>query len=171
MTKPKKGGRDLQQTLPYWEEFKGSVGDLLAHPDVCAMRQFRQHDGYSCFEHCVHVSYNSFRSCKRLGLNWRCAARGALLHDFFLYDWHKTKPPKGLHAFAHPAIALENAEQRFSLDPREKDIIKNHMWPLTLRPPRYMETFIVVCADKVCTFAETLGLGSKERLRIFKAMP
>ena len=54
----------------YRDEYLPFVEDLLAHPDVCAMRQLPQHaKGFSCFHHSLLVSYLSFRLCRALGLD------------------------------------------------------------------------------------------------------
>jgi uncharacterized protein len=82
--------------------------------------------------------------------------RGALLHDFFLYDWHIPDKTRRWHGFTHPRIALENAKKYFKLNEKEKDIILNHMWPLTVKFPRSREAFIVCIADKICSIIETL---------------
>jgi uncharacterized protein len=42
----------------------------------------------------------------------------------------------------------------------EKDIIEKHMWPLTLRLPRYKESYVVLMVDKYCALTETLNLLS-----------
>ena len=137
-------------------QFKAMISDLLAHDHVNNMNDFMQHGAMTCLDHCIHVSYTSYRLCSFLGFDYRSAARGALLHDLFLYDWHTVKLEKGLHAFRHPYIALENASTSFILNNIEKDIIKKHMWPLTLRLPRYKEAYIVCLIDKYCTVIETL---------------
>ena len=54
------------------------------------------------------------------------------------------------HGFKHPAIALENALKITALNRIEQDIIKKHMWPLTLCPPRYIESWVVCFADTYC---------------------
>ena len=45
-------------------------------------------------------------------------------------------------------------------------MIAKHMFPLTLRPPRFRESWIVCLADKWCALEETLavrlGLTLKE---------
>lgn len=145
-------------------EFDECIADLIDHEAVQSMKSFMQHSNISCLRHCLFVSYISFRLCKKLGLDYRSAARGALLHDMFLYDWHLTRPPEGLHAFVHPSIALRNATVYFNLNGREKDIILNHMWPVTTRLPRCREAFIVLLADKYCASMETLELGYRRLL-------
>jgi uncharacterized protein len=126
------------------------------------MDKFMQHANVSCLEHSFYVSYVSYSICKRLKLDYSSAARGGLLHDFFLYDWHGTKI-KTLHGVKHPGIALENANKYFELNSLEKDIIKKHMWPLTIVPPMHTESFIVTLVDKYCTTMEVLRFGLEHR--------
>jgi len=147
-------------------EYEKCVIDLIEHEMVRSMKNYIQHGDTSCLEHSLYVSYVSYLICKRLGLDYRSAARGGLLHDFFLYDWHKKKPYKGLHGFKHPHIALQNACKYFNLNYLEKDIIKKHMWPLTLRLPRFWETFIVNLSDKYCTIMETIKFFRKESINL-----
>ena len=82
-----------------------------------------------------------------------------MLHDLFLYDWHTTSPAdineKGVHAWAHPRKKKKNASKIFTLNNTEKDIIRNHMWPVTLKFPKTKEAFIVSCMDKYSATAET----------------
>jgi uncharacterized protein len=130
------------------------VRELLEHDKVKSMHCYMQHRGVDCLEHSLNVSVASFRICRRLGLDFRSAARGGLLHDFFLYDWHKENPYGGLHGFRHPKIAAMNADKHFTLNKREQDVIKKHMWPLTLALPKYPETFVVICVDKFFCVAE-----------------
>lgn len=149
------------------EEYEKCLGDLINHEMVGRMKNFIQHGDISCLEHSIYVSYISYMICRRFGLDYQSAARGGLLHDFFLYDWHMEKPQKGLHGFIHPNIALQNANKYFNLNDREKDIIKKHMWPLTIRLPRYKESFIVLSVDKYCALMETFRLfGRREKYKV-----
>ena len=90
--------------------------------------------------------------------NQRELIRGALLHDYFLYDWHDKDHinPLRLHGFFHPGIALKNASAEYDLTEREKDIIRKHMWPMTVIPPLCREAWIVTAADKWVSLMETL---------------
>lgn len=64
--------------------------------------------------------------------------------------------PHKLHGFYHPGRALKNAQQEYQLTPRERDIIKKHMWPLTISAmPMCREAWIVTMADKWCSLMET----------------
>lgn len=143
-----------------YDEFQKCISDLIIDESVRSMKNFIQHSSVTCLDHSVNVAFHSFRVCFILGLDYKSAARGGLLHDFFLYDWHKTKPEKGLHGFTHPFAALENANRLFVLNKLEKDIICKHMWPLTLKFPRYRESFVVTLIDKYCTLIEIVKRGT-----------
>lgn len=137
-------------------EFQEIISDLLSNQTVQKMDLFRQHYNTSCLKHCEHVAFYNYIICKKLGLDYISATRAGLLHDLFLYDWRKRSPEhKGLHAFTHPRIALNNSQKLFNLNEKEKDIILKHMWPVTIVPPKYMESFITTFVDKYCAIAET----------------
>lgn len=142
------------------EGYLACVEDMLDHPAVRSMRNLPQHaKGFSCFHHSVLVSYWGYRAALALGLDARSAARGGLLHDLYLYDWTSQKAPNGKwHGTEHPKAALHNAGIFFDLNEKERDIILKHMWPLTLRPYRFMESLVVSCADKLCALAELFHL-------------
>lgn len=135
------------------------VEDILESGVFLKMKQFIQHGHTTCLQHSLAVSYLSYKTCEKYGLNAVAAARAGLLHDLFLYDWHKgmREKAKGLHGFTHPQAALDNALQHFELTDLEQEIILRHMWPLTLVPPRHKESYVVLWHDKVCSLRETLG--------------
>ncbi len=133
-------------------EFLKITRDIRMNSSVEKMKQFKQHYNTSCFKHCLEVSFLCYKVCKRLELDYVSAARAGMLHDFFLYDWREHQenlPVKGLHAFAHPKIALINSMKVSNLNEKEKDIIKKHMWPVTFfQIPKYRESFIITFIDK-----------------------
>lgn len=138
---------------------------VLTAPNMQTERKYVQHRHVSCFEHSVAVAYMSIWIARRLRLRADLSSlvRGALLHDYFLYDWRCREASPRLHGLRHPRIALDNARRDFSLTPREEDIICKHMFPLTLRPPRYKESVVVTCADKICAVGELLDLCALQR--------
>lgn len=141
------------------EGFQFCIKGLIEAPSVRCMQQFTQHGDVSTLEHCLMVAFLSYTICRMIGLNFYVAARGGLLHDLFLYDWHKPNPYPGLHGFSHPKIALHNAQKYFYLTSLEEEIIRTHMWPLTFWAfPKHWESFVVSCADKLCALLETFGL-------------
>jgi hypothetical protein len=77
---------------------------------------------------------------------------GALLHDFFLYDWRTSKGRH--HPSRHPGVALSNAHARFALNPVEEDIILTHMWPVAKPFYSFKESFLVSSIDKLVSTKE-----------------
>lgn len=142
--------------MDYIKEFKECIRDLSENEIVQSMDRYIQHGDVTCLQHCKTVSYRSYLVCKRLKLDYRSAARGGYLHDFFLYDWHIPNSHVGLHGFTHSKISLRNAEKHFELNEVEKDIIVKHMWPLTLKLPKYKESYIVLIVDKYSSLIEIL---------------
>ncbi|MCX5780325.1 MAG: HDIG domain-containing protein [Firmicutes bacterium] len=141
-------------------DYEQCIIDLARQPILYSLEGFAHHRHFSRLDHSLHVSFQSYRACKKLGLDYRSAARGGLLHDLYFYDSHRTKPERGIHCFCHPAIALENALEHFTLNEVEKDIIVKHMWPVTMSRPQYKESFVVTLMDKYCASKEvTLYAG------------
>ncbi len=142
------------------KEFIKTAKEILSHEKVKEMKNFIQHGDISCYEHCLMVTLYAYMYSKRLGwdIDVKALVHGSLLHDFFLYDWHdQAFTPDGLHGFSHPITAERNAGNTFSLTDKERKIIKNHMWPLTLtRIPDSKEGWLVCMADKYCSLKETL---------------
>ena len=131
-----------------------------------------QHGNVSVMEHSLRVARTAVTISRglKLKVSERDLVRGALLHDYFGYDWHNKKVGISdilhfyrMHGFTHPTTALKNAERDFKLTNRQRDIIQKHMWPLTIKPPACREAWIVTFADKVCSLSETLHLNRKNK--------
>ena len=149
----------------------GAVETQLAHllktTRLAAGGAALQHGDTTVLLHCVAVAYYSLKLARglRLRCDQRSLLRGALLHDYFLYDWHVPDPDRPLHGPHHPGIALQNARQDVELTPREQDIILHHMFPLNPKPPRSREAILVCLVDKGCGVYETLGRNTYPALR------
>lgn len=145
-------------------EIKLRGAEILCTEGMRSGKAFVQHGDVSVYEHCINVAFLSLYLARRfdLSVDRRSLVRGALLHDYFLYDWHEDDPSHRLHGFHHAHRALKNACRDFMLNKKEKDIIAKHMFPLNLRPPRYKESALVCAADKCCALLETFGV---EKLR------
>lgn len=150
------------------EEFKTRIREFLQNDQVQKMREFSQHGTTNTLDHSIGVARMSFWISKRLPFRFRTQSmlKGAILHDFYLYDWHKPEEGQPLHGFRHPATALRNAKMHFTLNSIEENVIASHMWPLTLRKvPHCREAALVCIADKVCSVQETVGglYGNKRK--------
>lgn len=161
----------MKQNSIYCQDFNNTIFDIINNPTVQEMKNFKQHYDCSCYDHCYSVSYYCFFICKKLKLDYKSIARAAMVHDLFLYNWRIKQPNrKNFHAFRHPYIAYKKASALFSLNEKEKDIIIKHMWPITLIPPKYLESYIITLVDKYCALEEaynyyTRKIISKKLLR------
>lgn len=140
--------------------------DVLASPKMQGLRSYMQHGRVTRYDHCLSVCYIALRMAQRLNIavDERSMVRGALLHDYFLYDWHDPDNLRPLHGFTHPGEALRSALEEFELNDVERNVIHRHMFPLTPVPPRYREAVLVSLADKVSAVLETFGVRSEMRV-------
>ena len=94
--------------------------------------------------------------------------KAALLHDYFLYDWHDKDHPK-LHGFRHATIAAKNAKRDFGLTKKEYKAIRSHMFPVNLRLPTSREALILTLADKYCAARESIRFRKKRAKKAKKS--
>lgn len=136
-------------------------GDILGSQGMLLSQSFRQHGDVSVALHCFFAAVVCVRLARALALrvDTRALVRGALLHDYFLYDWHDPDPSHRLHGFRHAGFALRNAGRDFSLGPIERNMIASHMFPMNLVLPRFRESLLLCLADKICSFCETFHLA------------
>ena len=136
-------------------------GDILGSQGMLLSQSFRQHGDVSVALHCFFAAVVCVRLARALALrvDTRALVRGALLHDYFLYDWHDPDPSHRLHGFRHAGLALRNAGRDFSLGPIERNMIASHMFPMNLVLPRFRESLLLCLADKICSFCETFHLA------------
>ena len=69
--------------------------------------QYIQHGKTTVKMHAITVTLFALNISEKfkIKVNKRELIRGALLHDYFLYDWHERKL-SNLHGFRHPKRAL-----------------------------------------------------------------
>lgn len=136
------------------------LSSYMKSDEAVIMKSCIQHGNVTTYEHVMNVvAFSCWLSKKvKLDIDEESLVIGAYLHDFYLYDWHKDNPGR-LHGLTHPKAALENAESKYDLNDKVKNIIISHMWPLTvLKFPKYREALIVCFADKYCAMCETFHL-------------
>lgn len=119
-------------------------------------KNFLQHGNVSVYDHSVAVAILCVWIAAHLPVktDTNSLIRGALLHDYFLYDWHIPDKSHRLHGFHHAKFAHKNAQRDFSLNLIEENMILSHMFPLNMVLPRYKESVILCIADKVCAVRE-----------------
>ena len=119
-------------------EFYKIIKDIYELDEVKRLDKCKHH-GITRLDHCLRVSYYTYTITKALHLNYKDATRAALLHDFFIDE------VSGLKMYG-----------RFS-----KHLVK-HMWPCTLTPPKYFESWIVDIIDDISAVFERGYVTRKE---------
>lgn len=153
------GRSDMKLTLHEHNDLKALLEPYCSDTLVRRMKNYIQHGSVTTYDHCRSVARVSYwlNSRLHLGSDKKALVAGAILHDFYLYDWHTQSAKNCLHGFTHPVKACDNAVHHFHINEKEQNIIRSHMWPLTLvHPPMCREAVIVCIADKYCSLSETL---------------
>ncbi len=122
-----------------------------------------QHKNTTTYKHARNVAYSSFVLAKKLEkrynlkFNYDELVEAAYLHDFCLYDWHTKDKRHRLHGFRHPRIAAETAKNICGINKEEQEMIKTHMWPLTItKIPKSKEALLISVVDKAQAIKEII---------------
>lgn len=132
-------------------EFINIITPLLENSNFNDTKDISHH-GITRYDHSMRVAYYSYLVTKILGLDYIETTEAALLHDFFI-DEVKDKN-QIVKLTKHPKYALINAKKYFDLSEKQEDIIKTHMFPVTITPPKYLESWIVDIVDDIASIYE-----------------
>ena len=141
------------------EKYRHVLNEMKNDPRIRQMQKYPQHGSCNTYQHSVFVAEGSYRLARLLHIRVREAelARGAMLHDYYLYNIRESGYSAWRHGTGHACIALANAQESYDLTDLEKDIIYSHMWPLNITHiPHYRESVIVGIADKYTESRERL---------------
>ena len=110
------------------DEYLSIVMPIIKNDEFIRRKKFNHHENRSVYGHSLLVSVNSYYLAKKLGLDYRAAAIGGLLHDFYYKDWQLNKeklPLLKAHGFIHASEALENSKKLFPnlIDKKVENII------------------------------------------------
>jgi Predicted HD superfamily hydrolase len=150
--------------MPLWKinkDFISYAAPIIHKGGLKKTDSIPQHGATTRYSHCVSVAYYSLRAANKFKIpcDAKSLVRGALLHDYYFYDWHEKNISHLKNGYIHPKVALHNAMRDYDLNPLEQNIIVRHMFPVTPLPPKHREGFIVCITDKLCGLAETFGVN------------
>lgn len=140
-----------------FNEYYEIVKPILNNKEFKKRKKFLHHGKVTVYEHSLAVSKLSYCLAKKLKLDYKSAAIGGLLHDFYNNPWqNKTKKTKFFqkHGFIHANQAFKNSQKIFPnlMNKKIENIIKRHMFPLNIKPPVSKEGWIVTLVDKYVSF-------------------
>ena len=83
----------MRARLPKEKEdfFMQQLEEVCKNSRMLGSHKYMQHGNTSVFRHSVSVAYYSYYLALKMHapVNETALIRGALLHDYFLYDWHE----------------------------------------------------------------------------------
>jgi uncharacterized protein len=159
---------------PAFEDWFEIVEDILRNDEFQKRKLFIHHHDLSVWDHSIFVSFRSYVLAGVFHCDQRVCAIAGLLHDFYPLAWQyneelakldngkymerlkRKEPLFKKHGFTHGAEAAENYIKFFPEleDKKITDSIRKHMFPLTIKPPKYKEGFIITLVDKANTVHE-----------------
>lgn len=133
---------------PTMKEFLSLASPIIRTENFKQLKSFIHHADHTVYRHSISVAYIAYKMCINKNIDLSSLIKVCLLHDYYLYDWHK-KGHKRPHGFTHPKTAMENAMRDFGLTRVEAKAIRSHMWPLTLFHIPTSRIGVILCiADK-----------------------
>lgn len=134
-------------------EYYEIIKDLLRSEEFQKRKKYKHHGDITVYEHSLAVSKLAYTLAKKMNKDYKSAAIGGLLHDFYDKPWQENmekKPFFKKHGFVHAEEAMKNANKYFPelMNYKIDNIILRHMFPLNKIPPKYIESWLVSIADK-----------------------
>ena len=86
---------------------------------VMRMKAVPMHRGSNCYEHSFKVAKKAIkhglRRINKEKIDLEVILVGAILHDYYLYDWRSDRSKRKRHCHNHPDIAVANAVKDFAI--------------------------------------------------------
>ena len=142
------------------EQLEKIYQTFLNDEKIKRMINIPMHRGSNCYIHSFKVAKRAIKRAigtHKDNINLEMVLLGAILHDYYLYDWRSDREKLRGHGKNHPHIAADNAEKDFEISEDVKKIIHSHMWPINFSEyPKTREAKIVSISDKAVTLKEVL---------------
>ena len=138
-------------------KFYELIKNIIETDNYKSQKNFISHGNTNLYDHQINVAYECYKYLEKKNKEDIDMIYAALLHDYYLYDWHDIKkyPRKRLHGFRHPKIAMNNAIRDYGISKRCQSMIRTHMFPLTLfHIPKSMDAYKLSIIDKKCSIKE-----------------
>ena len=140
------------------KELEDIYQSFLHDERILLMKNISMHRGSNCYIHSFKVAKLAIkRALRHKRGNLHIILLGAILHDYYLYDWRDDKSKMRYHMRSHPYVAAENAARDFGIHAPIKKVIQSHMWPVNFTDfPKTKEARIISNADKTIYLKEII---------------
>ena len=131
---------------------------FLNHEKILKMKEISMHRGSNCYIHSFKVAKLAIkRAFHHKKSDLVVILVGAILHDYYLYDWRIDRDKMKKHMSSHPYTAAKNAVRDFNIPQKIVEVIKSHMWPVNFSEfPKTKEARIISNADKTIYLREII---------------
>lgn len=130
-------------------EFNNIVNDILKNEEFIELK-YEIHHGISRLDHSLSVAHLTYRIARFFRIKkYKEITRAALLHDFF-----KSIDVPENSFVKHPLVAAKNAKEVFEINKMQENIIEAHMFPMSVKLPKSIGSWIVSGADKLIAIKE-----------------
>lgn len=136
----------------YNQEFENIIYDIINNKKFKKLQNQVHHYTTNRYDHCLSISYRTYKICKYLNLDYVSATRASLVHDFFFDEEITNKKFKRL--VTHYKKSIDNANKIIDLSKKEENIIAAHMFPFGGEIPKHLESVIVDLVDDVISVKE-----------------
>jgi len=144
------------------QDFSFLTKNLAQNENVLRMKNYIQHGKITTYDHVFMVALFAFYINRKFNIkaDELTLINACILHDFYLYDWHKRSikvPLFKMHGFTHPYDASKNAKEIMNVDDEVAKAIESHMWPLNITNiPKGKIAWLLCIADKHCASKESV---------------
>ena len=133
--------------------------DILVSEAFIRVMDQKHHIFSTVGYHSIHVAYIMLVLSRIIRMDEREIIRASLWHDTGIYDRDSFNHDMCME---HPVRSLSIAEDEDALSDTQKDMIQNHMWPMSRHIPKTREGFLITIADKWCATTEFFHFKSKK---------
>ena len=141
------------------QKLEQTYQSFLNDPKILRMKDIPMHRGSNCYVHVFKVAKRAIKKAlksKNKNIDLEVVLVGAILHDYYLYDWRKDRSLLKGHGKRHQYVASKNAKEDFNISDEVKLVIDSHMWPMNIKEfPKSKEAKIVTLSDKAIAIAES----------------
>ena len=149
----------MEITLEKKQQLEEIYQSFLNDERILKMKEISMHRGSNCYIHSFKVAKLAVkRALRHKKGDLEVILIGAILHDYYLYDWRVDRSKMRHHMSSHPYTAAENAERDFGIHEPIKKVIQSHMWPVNFKDfPKTKEARIISNADKAIYLKEIIS--------------
>ena len=157
----------MEITLEQKQELENIYQSFLHDPKILRMQDITMHRGSNCYIHSFKVAKLAIkRALRHKKGDLKMVLLGAILHDYYLYDWRIERDKMRHHMSSHPYTASKQAEHDFHIPKDVQRIIETHMWPVNFTDfPKTKEARLVSHADKTIYLKEIICSKSFKKKR------